>query len=70
MTKNTFKEIKIDERGFYGEFGGAYVPEILHRNVEELQKCYLDILNDAEFQKEFRDSVSYTHLTLPTTPYV
>ncbi len=55
MTKNTFKEIKIDERGFYGEFGGAYVPEMLHRNVEELQKCYLDILNDAAFQKEFRD---------------
>jgi len=55
MTKNTFKEIKINKRGFYGEFGGAYVPEMLHRNVQELQDCYLDILNDAEFQKEFRD---------------
>ena len=42
-------------RGYYGKFGGAYIPEMLHRNVEELKARYLDILQDAAFQKEFRD---------------
>lgn len=49
------KKIAIDERGYYGEFGGAYVPEMLHANVKELQNCYLDVLADPIFQKEFRD---------------
>ena len=49
------KKIAIDERGYYGEFGGAYVPEMLHANVKELQDCYLDVLADKKFQKEFRD---------------
>ena len=35
------EKITIDERGYYGEFGGAYVPEMLHANVRELQDCYL-----------------------------
>lgn len=30
-------EIKIDENGYYGEFGGAYIPELLHPNIEELK---------------------------------
>ena len=34
----------VDKEGYYGEFGGAYVPEILHRCVEELQKTYLAVL--------------------------
>ena len=49
------KKIAIDERGYYGEFGGAYVPEMLHANVKELQDCYLDVLADPVFQKEFRE---------------
>src|SRR5688572_10478436 len=44
-----------DERGYYGRFGGAYIPEMLHRNVEELQTKYLEIINDWAFQKEFRE---------------
>jgi tryptophan synthase beta chain len=40
--------------GYYGEFGGAYIPEMLHRNVEELRTRYLDIINDEKFQEEFR----------------
>lgn len=44
-----------DHQGYYGKFGGAYVPEMLHRNVEELQANYLTIINDPSFQKEFRD---------------
>lgn len=43
-----------DARGYYGSFGGAYIPEMLHRNVEELQARYLSIMNDAGFQQDFR----------------
>ena len=45
---------KPSQQGYYGKFGGAYIPEMLHRNVEELQSRYLDIMSDAAFQKEFR----------------
>ena len=44
----------IDKDGFYGEFGGAYIPEILHKCVEDLQKAYLPIIESADFQAEFR----------------
>jgi tryptophan synthase beta chain len=43
-----------DEYGYYGSFGGAYIPEMLYRNVEELRTNYLTIWNDASFQKEWR----------------
>lgn len=43
-----------DQRGFYGEFGGAYIPEILHKNISELQANYLDILQSPSFQQEYR----------------
>lgn len=43
-----------DGQGYYGQFGGAYIPEMLHRNVEELRTRYLDIIGEASFQKEFR----------------
>lgn len=42
-------------QGYYGNFGGAFVPEMLHRNVEELRLRYLEIMYDAAFQKEFRE---------------
>jgi tryptophan synthase beta chain len=50
MTKNH----NIDERGYYGQFGGAYVPEMLHPNVAELQEKYLKIIYEKEFQEEFQ----------------
>ena len=43
-----------NERGFYGEFGGAYVPEMLLPNVEELRENYLKVIATEEFQKEFK----------------
>jgi tryptophan synthase beta chain len=43
------------EMGYYGKFGGAYIPEMLHRNVEELRNRYLNIMYDPSFQKSFRD---------------
>ncbi len=44
----------VDERGYYGEFGGAYIPEMLYPNVEELRLSYLNILKDDGFQQEFQ----------------
>lgn len=42
----------VDADGYYGEFGGAFVPEMLHGNVEELREKYLDIITDEAFQSE------------------
>ncbi|HAT63281.1 MAG TPA: tryptophan synthase subunit beta, partial [Flavobacteriaceae bacterium] len=44
----------VDEKGYYGEFGGAYIPEMLYPNVEELRQQYLQITAEESFQKEFR----------------
>src|SRR5258705_5456750 len=52
-TKVTYKE--PNEFGYYGKFGGAYIPEMLHRNVEELKSRYLEIMNEPSFQKEFHE---------------
>jgi tryptophan synthase beta chain len=46
--------IKVDEKGFYGKFGGAYIPEMLHPNIEELRDNYEKIVATEEFQKEFQ----------------
>ncbi len=48
------KYTQPDQHGYYGHFGGAYIPEMLHRNVEELRSSYLDAINDDTFQQEFR----------------
>ena len=44
----------VDEKGYYGEFGGAYIPEMLYPNVEELRQQYIQITSEESFQKEFR----------------
>lgn len=43
-----------DDNGYYGKFGGAYIPEMLYRNVEELRTQYLEIMYDPSFQQAFR----------------
>ena len=43
----------INEKGYYGEFGGAYIPEMLYPNIEELRQNYLKITADESFQEEF-----------------
>lgn len=45
---------QADHEGYYGQFGGAYVPEILHKCVEDLQKAYLPIIESDDFQEEYR----------------
>ncbi|PRY15576.1 tryptophan synthase beta chain [Pontibacter ummariensis] len=44
----------VDENGFYGKFGGAYVPEMLYPNVEELRQNYLKIMQEPDFQEELQ----------------
>lgn len=50
--KTTYQQ--PNEAGYYGKFGGAYIPEMLHRNVEELKAKYLQIMYDDGFQQEFK----------------
>ena len=50
--KGTYKQPNIF--GYYGDFGGAYIPEMLHRNVEELKNRYLEIMYETSFQQEFQ----------------
>ena len=47
-------KIAVDKNGYYGEFGGAFIPELLHPNIEELKDNYLKISQEEEFQKEFK----------------
>ena len=51
---NSMNKIAVDDRGYYGKYGGAFIPEMLNRNVEELQENYLKIMQDPDFQKEFQ----------------
>ncbi len=45
---------QVNENGYYGEFGGAYIPEILYRCVENLRENYRAILEDEDFQAEYQ----------------
>jgi tryptophan synthase beta chain len=47
------QSFQVDARGYYGDFGGAFIPEMLYPNVEELRSRYLDIIADPSFQEEF-----------------
>jgi tryptophan synthase beta chain len=58
-----------DSRGYYGKFGGAYIPEMLHRNVEELRTKYLDIINETGFQKELHELL-HDYAGRPTPLYL
>lgn len=52
-TTQTYKQ--PNEQGYYGKFGGAYIPEMLYPNVQELQSKYLDIMYEPSFQKEYQE---------------
>ncbi len=60
---------KPDEQGYYGKFGGAYIPEMLYPNVEELRTRYLEIMHEASFQKEFNDLLT-DYVGRPTPLYL
>ena len=46
-------KFSVDEHGYYGNFGGAFIPEMLYPNVKELQENYLKIIHEKSFQNEF-----------------
>jgi tryptophan synthase beta chain len=58
----------IDKDGYYGEFGGAYIPEILYANVERLRENYLRILDDPGFRAEF-DTLLRDYVGRPSPLY-
>ena len=47
-------DYNVNEKGYYGEFGGAYIPEMLYPNVEELKNSYLEIMGSDSFKEEFQ----------------
>lgn len=49
----TTTSYQVDPQGFYGAFGGAYVPEILYKTVEDLRQAYLPIIESESFKSEF-----------------
>src|SRR5574344_2791337 len=56
INKNKLKTMKtynVNEDGFYGEFGGAYIPEILHKCVEDVKNAYLTIMESENFKKQY-----------------
>ena len=63
------KSYHADEKGYYGNFGGAFVPEMLHPNMEILQNSYLKIMNEPSFKKEF-DSLLKDYVGRPSPLYL
>jgi len=63
---NTYQ---ADKNGYYGEFGGAYIPEILHRCVTELQNTYLQVIESEEFKEEF-DQLLQDYVGRPSPLYL
>lgn len=58
----------VDEKGYYGVFGGAFIPEMLYPNVAELKEQYLKISEAPDFQKEFKDLLK-AYVGRPTPLY-
>jgi tryptophan synthase beta chain len=54
MTTITESTYNVNEKGYYGQFGGAFIPEMLYPNVEELRVSYLSIIAEPSFQEEFQ----------------
>lgn len=61
--------MQVDERGYYGQFGGAFIPEMLYPNVEELRTTYRSIMERQSFKKEF-DGLLKTFVGRPTPLYL
>ena len=58
----------VDKNGFYGDFGGAFIPEMLHQNINELKKNYKKITSDKKFQSEFT-KLLHDYVGRPTPLY-
>ena len=58
----------VNKKGYYGQFGGAFIPEMLYPNIEELQQKYLNIMAEPEFKAEF-DQLLKDYVGRPTPLY-
>ncbi|MEY3416439.1 MAG: tryptophan synthase subunit beta, partial [Bacteroidota bacterium] len=58
----------VNEKGYYGNFGGAYIPEMLYPNVEELRQKYLGIIGEPSFKAEL-DALLKDYVGRPTPLY-
>lgn len=56
-------------KGYYGKFGGAFIPEMLHANIHELQQNYLNVIDSDDFKKEF-DELLKNYVGRPTPLYL
>ncbi|GHT29043.1 tryptophan synthase beta chain [Bacteroidia bacterium] len=63
------KTYQVNENGYYGEFGGAYIPEILHKCVTELQDTYLKVLESEAFRREY-DQLLRDYVGRPSPLYL
>lgn len=55
----------VDKNGYYGQYGGAYIPEMLYPNVEDLRRCYREVLASPDFREEFHQLLK-TYVGRPT----
>ncbi len=68
MSNKQNTRFHVNEQGYYGQFGGAYIPEMLYPNVEELRENYLKIIQQPDFKEEF-DHLLKTYVGRPTPLY-
>jgi tryptophan synthase beta chain len=68
VSKTVESSYHVDQRGYYGQFGGAFIPEMLYPNVEELRANYLNILSAPDFQQEF-EQLLHDYAGRPTPLY-
>lgn len=68
-TERNTRAFEPNEYGYYGKFGGAYIPEMLHRNVQELQRRYLEIMKDPSFLAEYQQLLT-DYVGRPTPLYL
>ncbi|MEL6251747.1 MAG: tryptophan synthase subunit beta [Bacteroidota bacterium] len=68
MNKIIESPYQVNEHGYYGQFGGAFIPEMLYPNIEELRENYLRIIGEADFQEEFQ-SLLRDYVGRPTPLY-
>jgi tryptophan synthase beta chain len=62
------EQYTINKTGFYGEYGGAFIPEMLYPNVQELQASYLKVLQSEDFKEEL-DHLLHDYVGRPTPLY-
>lgn len=60
--------LPVDESGYYGEFGGAYIPEVLKKNIDDLNQAFRRYVNDADFRNDF-DRLLHDYVGRPTPLY-